>query len=264
MNDTYTHGHQESVLRNHRWRTAENSAAYLLPHLTPTMSLLDVGCGPGTITADFAKILSNGRVVGLDSADSVIAEASGQSDLPSNCTFVTGDVYALQFDDSTFDVIHAHQVLQHLVDPVAALREIYRVLKPGGIIALRECDYQAFLWAPADPVLSRWLELYHAVAKRNGAEPDAGRYMLTWAHAAGLSNIRLSGSLWFFADDASRAWWGGSWAERVESSSFATQAMNYQLTTTTELGEIALAWKRWLSDPDATFGVPNVEVLATK
>ena len=50
--DRYTHGHHESVLRSHRWRTAANSCAYLLPHLRPDMSLLDVGCGPGTITAD--------------------------------------------------------------------------------------------------------------------------------------------------------------------------------------------------------------------
>ncbi|HEY4795517.1 MAG TPA: SAM-dependent methyltransferase, partial [Mycobacterium sp.] len=43
----YTHGHHESVLRGHRVRTAENSAGYLLPHLRPGLSVLDVGCGPG-------------------------------------------------------------------------------------------------------------------------------------------------------------------------------------------------------------------------
>ena len=55
MNNVYTHGHHESVLRSHTWRTAENSAGYLLPHLRPGMSLLDVGAGPGTITADLAR-----------------------------------------------------------------------------------------------------------------------------------------------------------------------------------------------------------------
>src|ERR1700722_4991597 len=71
----YTHGHHESVLRSHRWRTAENSAAYLLPLLAPGMSLLDVGCGPGTITVDLAPRVAPGPVVGVDRATEVLAEA---------------------------------------------------------------------------------------------------------------------------------------------------------------------------------------------
>ena len=65
---TYTHGHAESVLRSHRWRTAENSAAYLLPLLRPGLDLLDVGCGPGTLTADLATRVAPGRVLGLDAS----------------------------------------------------------------------------------------------------------------------------------------------------------------------------------------------------
>src|SRR5271163_3663638 len=75
---TYTHGHAESVLRSHRWRTAENSAAYLLPHLRPGMDLLDVGCGPGTITTDLAASVGQGRVIGVDREPAVVAEASGR------------------------------------------------------------------------------------------------------------------------------------------------------------------------------------------
>ena len=62
----YTHGHHESVLGLHSWRTVQNSAAYLLPHLKPNMTLLDIGCGPGTITTDFATILHEGHVTGLE------------------------------------------------------------------------------------------------------------------------------------------------------------------------------------------------------
>jgi Methyltransferase domain len=61
---TYTHGHSEPVLRSHRWRTAENSCAYLLPHLRADMTPLDVGCGPGSITADLAGRVAS--VVGVD------------------------------------------------------------------------------------------------------------------------------------------------------------------------------------------------------
>src|SRR3954447_24913964 len=121
---TYTHGHHESVLRSHRWRTVENSAAYLVPHLRPGLELLDVGCGPGTITAGFATRLSPGQVRGIDfSADAIDA---ARRDHPG-VDFVTGDVYTLKFEDASWDIVHAHQVLQHLSDPVAALKEMRRV-----------------------------------------------------------------------------------------------------------------------------------------
>ena len=76
--EKYTHGHHESVLKSHTWRTIENSAAYLESRLQPGLSLLDVGCGPGTITVEFADRLAPGRVVGLDASAEVIARASAE------------------------------------------------------------------------------------------------------------------------------------------------------------------------------------------
>ena len=144
------------------------------------MDLLDVGCGPGTITVDLAASVGPGRVTGVDREPAVVAEATGllEASATGNLEFVTGDVYSLGFDDQSFDVAHAHQVLQHLTDPVAALVEMRRVLRPGGILAVRDSDYGGFVWAPADPVLDRWLELYHQVCSRNGADADAG---ISWA-----------------------------------------------------------------------------------
>lgn len=264
MNETYTHGHHDSVLRSHRWRTIENSAAYLLPYLRSDMKLLDVGCGPGTITADFAAQLRDGQVIGIDAATSVIAEASTQSDGHPNLFFATGDVYNLDFADDTFDVVHAHQVLQHLTDPIRALREMRRVIKPTGIVAVRECDFASFSWAPLDERLDMWMTIYHQVTKHNRAEADAGRSLLTWARSAGLSDIRVTGSLWTFADMNTRAWWGESWAERVVHSSFATQAVEYRYATFEQLEDIADAWRTWLGDENGYFGVPNVEIIAGK
>src|SRR6266849_2800773 len=119
--ETYTHGHHESVLGSHRMRTAENSAAYLLPYLRSGMSLLDVGCGPGTITHDFARRLAPGEVIGVDREQAPLAEANALAAETSNLAFAVGDVYALDFVDASFDIVHAHQLLQHLTDPVAAL-----------------------------------------------------------------------------------------------------------------------------------------------
>ena len=180
--DTYTHGHADPVLQSHRWRTVENSAAYLAPHLRPGLDLLDVGCGPGTITVDLAARVAPGRVVGVDVSADPLEEARAAAERAGVAvTFEVGDVYALEAADDSFDVVHAHQVLQHLTDPVAALREMARVCRPAGVIAVRDVDYGAFVTFPPDEGLDHWLDLYHRVARANGAEPDAGRRLVSWA-----------------------------------------------------------------------------------
>src|SRR3954453_11454461 len=118
---TYTHGHHESVLRSHRWRTVENSAAYAAPYFVAGARVLDVGCGPGTITIDIANRVAPGGVIGIDPSADVVAAARESATDVENVEFATGDVYALDFPDASFDVVHAHQVLQHLPDPVGAL-----------------------------------------------------------------------------------------------------------------------------------------------
>jgi ubiquinone/menaquinone biosynthesis C-methylase UbiE len=262
--DVYTHGHHESVLRSHRWRTAENSAAYLLPHLSPGLDLLDVGCGPGTITADLAALVGSGQVVGLDREDGPLVSARAEAEIRglTNASYVAGDVYALDFPDETFDIVHAHQVLQHLTDPVAALREMARVTRPGGLIAARDSDYAAMTWHPASAGLTRWLALYREVARSNDAEPDAGRHLLAWAHAAGLGEVTSSAAAWCFATPEERQWWSGLWADRITDSALAEQAESRGLATTAELAELAAAWRAWGEEPDGWFAVLHGELLA--
>ncbi|GAA4858192.1 methyltransferase domain-containing protein [Saccharopolyspora cebuensis] len=257
MADTYTHGHHESVLRSHRWRTAENSAAHLLPHLRPGLDVLDVGCGPGTITADLARLVAPGRVLGVDNAPEPVARARAEH---PGAEFAVADVYALPHPDDSFDVVHAHQVLQHLTDPVAALREMRRVCRPGGVVAVRDADYGGMRWWPEHPGLDRWLELYRQVARGNRAFPDAGRMLKPWARAAGFAEVRCSASTWCFADDEERAWWGGLWADRVRRSALAEQAVARGLSDPAELDRLAAAWRTWAEDPDGWFAVPHGEL----
>ncbi len=264
--DHYTHGHHESVLRSHRWRTAANSAGFLLPHLRAGLTLLDVGCGPGTITADLSRLVGDGEVMGIDRSSDVVAAAA--ADFPRsrfpNLRFTTGDVYQLDFADESFDVVYAHQVLQHLADPVAALGEMRRVLRVDGILAVRDADYGAFVWFPADPVLDRWLAAYHRVTERNSACADAGRQVHAWVRRAGFTDMVVSSSNWTYATDAERAWWGGLWADRLLASDLARQLVDYGVADADELAEYADAFRRWAEDPDGIFVVPNGEVLARR
>lgn len=264
--DIYTHGHHDAVLRSHRWRTAANSAAYLLPRLKPGMQLLDVGCGPGTLTVDLARQVAPARVVGIDSTPAVLAEASASAEESgvTNVEFEVGDAYELQFRAAAFDVVHAHQLLQHLSNPIAALVEMRRVLRPGGLLAVRDSDYGGFVWFPRDPLLDRWLALYHEVTTRNGAEADAGRHLLDWVQRAGFENASASSSTWTFTGAASRQWWSELWAERVAQSAFAEQADAYGLTDAEELTAIAAAWRQWGRHTNAVFIVVHGEVLAER
>jgi ubiquinone/menaquinone biosynthesis C-methylase UbiE len=262
--DVYTHGHHESVIRAHASRTAENSAAFVIPHLTPGVSVLDVGCGPGSITCDFAGLVAPGKVTGLDRSPDIIAQATALSAERGvdNVEFLAGNIYDLDFEDETFDVVHAHQVLQHLTDPVEALREMRRVAKPGGIVAVRDADFHGMSWYPAIPELDEWMDLYQRIARRNGAEPDAGRRLVSWAQSAGFTDVAPTSSNWLYATGQQRRWQARVWGERVLHSAFGEQALEYGFANPADLARISAGWHRWGSTDDGWFLIPNGEVIA--
>ncbi|MEV3988124.1 class I SAM-dependent methyltransferase [Streptomyces sp. NPDC049837] len=260
----YTHGHHESVLRSHRWRTAANSAAYLLGEVRPGLDVLDVGCGPGTITADLAALVApGGSVTAVDAAGDILEQARATADERGldNVRFAVADVHALDFPDDSFDIVHAHQVLQHVGDPVLALREMRRVCRPGGVVAARDSDYAAFVWYPELPVLDEWQELYQRVARSNGGEPNAGRRLLSWARQAGFSDITATAGTWCYATAGERAWWSGLWADRTTASVYARLAVDGGHATEPELAAIAEGWREWGRQDDGWFLVPHGEVL---
>ena len=255
----YLHGHHDSVLRSHRWRTAENSAAYFTPSLESDMVVLDIGCGPGTITADLAALLPEGRVIGIDAELEVLVEASSSS---PRTPFLAADLYDLPLADDSVDAVHLHMVLQHVPDPVEALRAVARVLKPGGLVAARDSDYGAMTWSPPSPALDRWLSLYRRAARASGGEPDAGRFLAGWAEEAGLSQIRSSWSSWVYDSPEDRRWWGGLWADRVVASKFAEVVAVHQLAEPAELEDLAEGWRAFADEPDGRFEIPCGEILA--
>ncbi|MFS4104692.1 class I SAM-dependent methyltransferase [Streptomyces sp. PD-S100-1] len=262
----YTHGHHESVLRSHTWRTAANSAAYLLGSLKPHMKVLDIGCGPGTITADLAELVPDGHVTGVDRAPGVLeqARATAAERGLENVEFAVADVHALDWPDDTFCVVHAHQVLQHVGDPVQALREMRRVTKPGGYVAVRDADYAAMTWYPQVPGLEDWLDLYERVARANGGEPDAGRRLRSWALAAGFTDVTASSSTWTYATPEERQWWSGLWADRTLASAYAERATGGGHATEEQLRAVSEAWREWGRREDGWFAVLHGEILCRK
>ncbi|MEP6394667.1 MAG: class I SAM-dependent methyltransferase, partial [Paracoccaceae bacterium] len=159
--EEYGPGYRRELIEHHNARTAENDARFLLPHLAGRVDILDCGCGKGSITLGIAKAYPAARVVGCDIGEGVVAEAQADALLASleNVTFQIGSIYSLPFDDGSFDAIIAHAVFQHLSKPEAAMAELDRVLRPGGVIGLRDDDRGSMVLAPHTEAMARALEV---------------------------------------------------------------------------------------------------------
>lgn len=175
--ENYTLGYGESSMDWMESRTAEGHGAFLLPYLKPGMRLLDCGCGPGTLTIGFARRVAPGDVIGIDRecAQCAAVAARAQDERVSNLHFEEGDIYALPFADENFDVVFGSAVLGSVTDASGVVTEMVRVLKTGGIIALKEFDHGADIIWPQTPIIEKSIELYHRLRARNRHEPHAGR-----------------------------------------------------------------------------------------
>lgn len=262
----YPHGHQPSVLKAHATRTAANSCAYFAQYLKPGARILDLGCGPGTITVDLANAVGkSGYVLGVDFAADAIAAAQqyAKQELQQagQIAFAVGDLFELDLPPASFDIVHAHQVLQHVNDPIGALKSLAKYCKPDGIIAVRDADYSGMFWYPENAGISRWRHIYTDTAKALGADPDAGRKLNSWAAAAGLEIISATTSTWTYTSAAERSWWGNSQADRVLHSAFAARAAAFGASQE-EVSQLAAAWRDWAAAPTGLFCIPHGELIA--
>jgi SAM-dependent methyltransferase len=97
--------------------------------------VLDVGCGPGNFTRDFADAAGDGLVVGIDASDAML-EVAVRNNAVDNVAYVRGDAGALPFRDASFDAVCCFAALYFIEEPMRALEEVVRVLAPGGRVAL--------------------------------------------------------------------------------------------------------------------------------
>jgi ubiquinone/menaquinone biosynthesis C-methylase UbiE len=205
----YASDHSPSVLATHAWRTAQNSVPYLIPHLKPDFKILDIGCGPGTITVDLAKLVPGGHVTGVEYTPEPLAHARAFAEKHevTNIEFQVADIHELPFKDGTFDVVHVHQVLQHIRDPVQGLKEMKRVTKIDGIVACRESA--SMTWYPQSEGLTKWKELHTKVSKARGSNPDPGSWIHVWAKQAGFKteDVKCSAGTWCYASKEEKEYW---------------------------------------------------------
>ncbi len=177
-------------------RTADIHAAFFLPYLRAGMNLLDCGCGPGTITVGLAQTVSPGNVAGIDLEESQLElarENAAKLGL-TNVKFESGSGYELPYQDNLFDAVFSHAMLEHIHDPLAVVKQIHRVLKPGGLIGIRCVDLAATLIAPAGPTLERAYDIWLKYRQHCGGAPFLGRRLRALLREAGFAKTIGSAS----------------------------------------------------------------------
>ncbi len=186
--EEYVHGYTPEHRAFLSSRTATREAGFFLPFLKPGLRLLDCGCGMGALTTSLAEWLSPGEVVGFDREQSQVAAARAWAAEKgvTNVRFELGNVYEIGYPDASFDAVFAYTVLEHTREPLRAIREMRRVLRPGGVIGLCDPDYEGQLQAPASPGLAEIMQLMLQFSEEH-ASPYYARHQRGYLLEAGFS-----------------------------------------------------------------------------
>jgi SAM-dependent methyltransferase len=239
--DSYTPGHASNASDFMAKRTLQSHGQFFVPYLTPGSSVLDCGCGPGTITLGIARSVQPGQVVGVDFGASQIEQATARAttEAVGNVTFRVADCYALPFESDLFDRIFSHALLEHLSDPVRALKALYRTLKPGGVIGICSPDWGGFMLSPPSVDLSRAVAAYTDLQSKNGGDVGVGRKLGLHLAAAGFENVQMSARYECYP---SLAFIGEYLALQLEREGDGRSAETLRIWSTSEGGMFAQAW----------------------
>jgi len=265
--EKYIHGHAPATVRHHGRRTAEEAAAFFLSELHAGMRLLDVGCGPGSITRGLAERVAPGEVIGVDISTEILTAARQDAAARglTNLQYQQADVYSLPFPNASFDAVFAHQVLQHLREPCAALREMLRVVRPGGLIGVRDVDWGTAAYWPADPWIDRFIQVHLETWSRNGGDPRMGRRLRGLLNdTGGVTDLQVTASVWCYATPPETLEWGESYADRILTSTMGEHAVEYGYATRSDLEAMAAAFRAWGVHPDAFWAFIHVAARARK
>lgn len=263
MPENYTPGYSANAINFMAQRTAQFHAAFFLPYLHPGMDVLDCGCGPGTITLDLANAIAPGTITGIDQAASQVQICwdHAKKQKINNVNFITTEIYSLPFADNSFDAVFAHAVFEHLQTPLQALRELWRVVKPGGIVGLRSPDWGGFLITPTTPALDQAITYHKHLQQQNGGNPYIGRELGALVRQAGFTTIKATASYEVYESLSLIAEY---LALRIEASVEIEQVIEKELVDKRSLTIMSGSLREWSQHPDAFFAQAWCEVIAQK
>lgn len=261
----YTMGYNEEFRQLLDRRSAATHAAHLLPHLEPGMRVLDLGCGPATISVGLAEAVAPGELHGIDIEESQVAMARSAAEAGGhgNATFHVGDITDLPFGDDEFDVAHCHAVLMHVPDTAAVLAEVRRVLKPGGIFAARELIVASCFLEPVEPEVHEAWNTFGKLLEANGGHPQMGRELRRALLDAGFTDIRPSASFGTFGTTEDVAFFERFVSDWFFQPHVVAAAIHLGVATREQFDLWRTATDEWGSDEGAVGALAFGEAIAT-
>ena len=255
-----------TIQRSYTNRDAVQVADFLVPRLSEGMSLLDCGCGPGPLTLGFAELVAPGRVVGIDIEPTMIDQANQlKSDGgPDNLEFQVGDIYDLSFEDGEFDVVFSSAVIEHLSDPVRALREVLRVTKPGGIGAVIRTDWSFPFIVPECPELSRFFELFEGGFNRIGGSLNRGRFLSAHMREAGFDVVEFQTNMSQLLGQSAASASAETYISWIENIPLFQESIELGITTDAELKSMVNGIREWAKHPDAYLSLARGHAIGVK
>lgn len=261
----YVIGHTSAAHEILCWRNASNSCDFFTHLIQPHYRILDAGCGPGSISASLAPFVPNGSVTGVDLSEAVVAKASQQSGLPSNCSFQVANLTNLPFPDNSFDVVYTSQTLIHIPAVSTVMQELRRVCRVGGFVACKEGDLPAALIYPPLAGIELFKRVMTDMMEKTGCHATGGRMLISWALAAGFSVDSVSfsvGGLDYCLDKGRHA---GYWARWVlDDQAWRQKAIKNANVTESDFELMSADWKEHARCPDALFSFPCGQLVAHK
>jgi SAM-dependent methyltransferase len=247
-----TAGRDEET-RRFRLRDADREAAFFLPFLKPGMTLLDAGCGPGSITSGLAMHTAPSEVVGvdLDSARIETASRDTREAGVENISYQVADVTNLPFEDGHFHAVFANGLIEHLEDPGVGIQELLRILKPGGVIGVRSPDWGVALLYPDTRGLRDSIELRNRWQRHRGGHPNAGRYLRELLLSAGFLDVNADATAESHGTDAGTAEGVAYMHSILGNPELATAALEQGWASANELELMRQAWTDWAATPGA-------------
>ena len=260
IKESYTPGYTPVAVRYMMRRYAARDAAFFLPMLKPEMTLLDCGCGPGTITVGLAEVVARGSVVGVDVEMSQVAQATRtlQGRGLRNTRIQQASVYRLPFPDNTFHAVFSHALFEHLADPAAALSEIRRVLLPGGFVGIASPDWGGVLISPPDAEVTQAMQLYTLLQTRNGGNPFVGRELGPLLQTAGFMDITLAATYDCYERTDLIC---DLLAECIEASAVPDSEPGMGMLDSMTAAQLSQALKRWAAHPIGLFAQSFVTAI---
>ncbi len=261
----YTMGYGDAQVHRLNQRTAAILAAYLLPHLQPGMRMLDIGCGPGSISVGLAAAVGPGEFYGIDMEASQVdlATAAAREAGLSNTRFQVADALDLPFSDNHFDAVHCCQFLMHIPDTMAALAEIKRVLKPGGVLGARDAMVEHDFYEPNIGDLYGISEMFSAVMTSNGGHPQMGRELRARFTEAGFVDVESTGSVQSWGSPSGIAFLVNDLLWHLDPP-FADTAISRGFATREEIEGWRKALDEWKDHPGAFAGWPFGQAVGRK